>query len=70
MNRIDIIKKANAYVVEIGADYRMNDSDDEVFFYKTCEEMEADLIHVIGRAHQVNVEIKAKREAKEAAKNS
>lgn len=65
MNRIDIIKKANAYVVEIDADYRMDESDDETFFFKTREEMEAELPKIIERAHEKKEEEKAAKAAKE-----
>jgi len=56
MEDIYIEKKANAYTVEIQFDYK-SDKENEVYFYKTREEMEADLSNIVERAHQVHTEI-------------
>ena len=56
MNFITIEKKANCYTVEITSNWRADDSEDELFFYKTREEMEADLLNVIKRAHEKHEE--------------
>ena len=64
MDYINIEKKANCYTVEINSNWRDDDSEDELFFYKTREEMEADLPNVIKRAHEKHEEEQAEIAAK------
>lgn len=63
MQTVDIKKVANGYLVEISGDY--DTIDDEVYMYKTREELEADLVTILVRAHQVYLEVIAKKEAKD-----
>ncbi len=65
METIYIQKVANGYTVEINGDYHV-DADDELYLYKTREEMTADLPNVIERAHVLDAEAKAAKAAKEA----
>lgn len=67
MDYIQIEKKANCYTVEINANYRVDDSEDEISFYKTKEEMIADLPNVIERAHAKHEEEKAILDSKKSA---
>ena len=70
MNDIRIEKKANCYTVEVNQDWHSGESEDEVFFYKTKEEMVAALPELVERAHAKAAEDKAAKEAKEAAKKA
>lgn len=65
MDTIFIKKVANGYTVEISGHYDF-DRDEELYLYKTREEMEADLTNVIERAHQLDAEDKAKKAAKKS----
>lgn len=51
MDFIQIVKKANCYTVEINANYRVEDSEDEEYFYFTKEEMVAALPELVEKAH-------------------
>lgn len=64
MDYITVEKKANCYTIEINASYRVHDSEDEIFFYKTKEEMLADIANVIERAHVKKAEEEAILNAK------
>lgn len=59
MQSIDIYKKANGYLVEINGDY--GKIEEEVYLYKTREEMEADLPNLVQRAHEINVLVLAEK---------
>lgn len=61
MDSVDIYKKANGYLVEISSNYRIDDSEEETYLYKTRKEMEADLPNVIQRAHEKHEEELAKQ---------
>lgn len=65
MNYIQIEKKANCYTAEINANYR-GEGEDEIFFYKTKEELVAALPEIIERAHAKDEEEKAEIAKKKA----
>lgn len=60
METIYIKKYVNGYTVELG----WLGDDEEMYLFKTVEELNAELPSLIARAHQLNEEAKAKREAK------
>lgn len=64
MEYIQIEKKANCYTVEINGNYKY-DADDEIYFYKTKEEMVAALPELVERAHAKHEEDKAVHDKKE-----
>lgn len=64
MQNVDIKSVANGYIVEISGDY--DEVEEEVYLYKTREEMEADLKNVIQKAHEATEKIKAAKDAKAA----
>lgn len=61
METIYIKKLKNGYTVELGF---LNDADDEIYLYKTKEELVAALPELIERAHKFYEEQKAKKEEK------
>ncbi len=63
MKDINIDKKANGYLVEISANYALANAEEEVFLYKTREEMEADLPNLVARAHSTWAEEKEQIDA-------
>lgn len=68
MDFLTIDKKANCYTIEIGCDYKVRESESEIFFYKTVEELKAAVPEVIDRAIAKAAEEKAILDKKEERK--
>lgn len=66
MQNIDIKKVANGYLVEVCGDY--DEIDEEIYLYKTREEMQSDLENVVQKAHELSEKIRAAKDAKAASK--